>query len=66
MNTPRSRLRSTAYHMVVASPVPWIRCHGRGGVPYSSVDARIDELAQGGDLTGAGVDEERGHPRPGR
>ena len=31
MNTPRSRLRSTAYHSVVASPVPWIGCHGRGG-----------------------------------
>jgi len=24
-------LRITAYHMVVASPVPWIRSHGRGG-----------------------------------
>ena len=32
MNTPsRTSLRITAYHMVVASPVPWIRCHGRGG-----------------------------------
>ena len=31
MNTPRSCLRSTAYHIVVASPVPWIGCHGRGG-----------------------------------
>jgi len=31
MNTPRSRLRSTAYHIVEASPVPWIRSHGRGG-----------------------------------
>ena len=27
----RTRLRMTAYHMVDASPVPWIRCHGRGG-----------------------------------
>ena len=31
MKTPRSRLRRTAYHMVEASPVPWIRSHGRGG-----------------------------------
>ncbi len=31
MKTPRSRLRITAYHMVEASPVPWIRSHGRGG-----------------------------------
>ncbi len=31
MNTPFSRRRSTAYHMVVASFVPWILCHGRGG-----------------------------------
>jgi len=33
MYTPFSCLRSTAYHMVDASPVPWIRCHGRGGMP---------------------------------
>lgn len=31
MKIPRSCLRSTAYHMVVASPVPWIGCQGRGG-----------------------------------
>ena len=31
MNTPRSRFRSTAYHIVVASRVPWIGCQGRGG-----------------------------------
>jgi hypothetical protein len=31
MKTPRSRLRMTAYHIVVASPVPWMRSHGRGG-----------------------------------
>ena len=31
MKMPRSCLRMTAYHMVVASPVPWIGCHGRGG-----------------------------------
>ena len=31
MKTPRSRFRITAYHMVVASRVPWIGCHGRGG-----------------------------------
>lgn len=33
MNTPRSRLRITAYHIVEASPVPWIRSHGRFGTP---------------------------------
>ena len=27
----RTCLRITAYHIVVASPVPWIRCQGRGG-----------------------------------
>ena len=27
----RTCLRMTAYHIVVASPVPWMRCHGRGG-----------------------------------
>ena len=32
MYTPRSRLRMTAYHSVEASCVPWMRCHGRGGV----------------------------------
>ena len=32
MNTPgRTSLRMTAYHMVVASRVPWIGCQGRGG-----------------------------------
>ena len=31
MNTPRVRLRITAYHMVDASLGPWIGCHGRGG-----------------------------------
>ena len=31
MKMPRSRLRSTAYHIVVASSLPWIRSHGRGG-----------------------------------
>ena len=31
MYTPFSCLRSSAYHMVVASFVPWILCHGRGG-----------------------------------
>ena len=37
MKTPRSRLRSTAYHIVVASRVPWIGCHGRGGWLAESV-----------------------------
>ena len=31
MKTPFSCRRSTAYHIVVASLVPWILCHGRGG-----------------------------------
>ena len=31
MKMPRSRRRITAYHMVVASLVPWMRSHGRGG-----------------------------------
>ena len=32
MCTPgRTSLRMTAYHMVVASRVPWIGCQGRGG-----------------------------------
>lgn len=37
MNTLFSWRRSTAYHMVVASFVPWMRCHGRGGasIPFA-------------------------------
>ena len=32
MYTPsRTSLRITAYHMVVASPDPWMRCHGLAG-----------------------------------
>ncbi len=31
MNTSFSRRRITAYHIVVASSVPWIRHHGRSG-----------------------------------
>ncbi len=31
MKMPRSCLRMTAYHIIVASPVPWMRNHGRGG-----------------------------------
>ena len=37
MNTPRTRLRITAYHMVDASPDPWTRSHGRGGRPAPSM-----------------------------
>ena len=37
MKTSRTRLRRTAYHMVVASSVPWMRSHGRGGGRISSV-----------------------------
>ena len=35
MYTPRVRLRITAYHMVDASPVPWMRCHGAPTEPSS-------------------------------
>lgn len=35
MNTPRSRLRSTAYHIVEASLGPWIGCQGGGGRSFS-------------------------------
>lgn len=31
MKTPRSRLRSTAYHIVEASLGPWTGCQGRSG-----------------------------------
>src|SRR5439155_24344459 len=37
MKIPRSGLRMTAYHRVVASLVPWMRCHGGGGMPSASV-----------------------------
>ena len=35
MKIPRSRFRITAYHSVVASLDPWMRCHGRGAWPSS-------------------------------
>ena len=35
MYTPRSRLRITAYHMVDASPGPWIRSQGSAGGRFS-------------------------------
>lgn len=37
MYTSRSRLRITAYHIVVASPVPWMRCHGGAGRAPSAI-----------------------------
>jgi len=41
MCTPRSPLRSTAYHRVEASPLPWILSHGRGGSsPSGTMPAR--------------------------
>ena len=40
MKTPRSDLRITAYHMVVASFVPWMRSHGRGGGSIPSATPR--------------------------
>ena len=36
MNTPRSCLRITAYHMVVASRVPWIGCQAAAACPTPS------------------------------
>ena len=36
MYTPRVRLRITAYHMVEASLVPWMRCHGGATDPSSA------------------------------
>ena len=36
MKMPRSRLRSTAYHIVEASLGPWIGCQGATGLSYSS------------------------------
>ena len=61
MNTPRSRLRMTANHIVrrvaaALDPVP--RARGRGVL---GGEARVDELALGGDLTAARVDEEHRH-----
>ncbi len=36
MKTPsRTCFRITAYHMVVASPEPWMRSQGRGGAGWS-------------------------------
>jgi len=35
MKTPRSWRRMTAYHIVDASLVPWMRSHGRGGTPLA-------------------------------
>ena len=35
MKIPFSRLRMGAYHMVVASLLPWMRCQGRGTCPSS-------------------------------
>ena len=42
MYTPRSRLRITAYHMVEASCVPWMRCHGRGAAERTRRAYAID------------------------
>ena len=35
MKIPRVRFLNTAYHMVLASPVAWIRNQGAGGSPDS-------------------------------
>ncbi len=45
MKIPRTRLRSTVYHMVVASSLPWMRSHGRaGGSTPSAIPAAISCL----------------------
>ncbi len=45
MKMPFSRRRMTAYQSVVASSVPLIRCHGRGGSPAGSqIPASINRL----------------------
>ena len=59
MYTPRSCLRITAYHMVDASPVPWIAVPGQRGRLVRRATPGLHELALGGDLTGGRVDEER-------
>ena len=64
MYTSCTCLRITAYHSVVASRVPWIGNHGCGGSARGDQPALV-ELAQGGDLTRVGVDEERGHDASG-
>jgi hypothetical protein len=65
MYLSRTGFRITAYHMVIASRVPWIGNQGGGGFDPRSRHAGLVELPQGGDLTGVGVDEERGHDAPG-
>lgn len=37
MKIPRVSFRSTAYHKVVASSVPWMRNHGRSGPSVSVI-----------------------------
>ena len=67
MKTPRSALRSTAYHIVEASLGPWIGCQGGGGRSAASADARLHELTTSGHPTVASVDEEHDippEPRP--
>lgn len=39
MKTPRICLRMTAYHSVLASPEPWMRCHGGGGSAPCTIPA---------------------------
>ena len=61
MNTPRSRLRSTAYHMVEASLGPWIGCHGATGRLVVVDQPGLRELAAGGHPPVLSVDEEPRH-----
>ncbi len=61
MKTPRSRLRSTAYHMVEASLGPWIGCHGFTGWLELVDQPGLGELSARGHPTVLGVDEERPH-----
>ena len=65
MKTPRSRLRRTANHSVEASRRALDAMPRARRLPVRADGARVDELAMGGDLTVAGVDEEHPHGRGG-
>ena len=61
MKTPRSCLRSTAYHIVEASLGPWIGCQGCTGFSSASDQTGLGELSAGGHATVLSVDEEPRH-----
>ena len=62
MKTPRSRFRSTEYHMVDASLGPWIGCQGAAGLARRRPPAGIGQLIARGHPPVLGVDEERATP----